>query len=299
MDQEKFDVDALNFPELTTETKGNDQAVTDSPKVESEPIVPAVETKPEPEIETKVEVKSTEVTPTDPVPTEIKISDPPSQYEGESEIQFNLRKQIFDAGQAKAQANTLEEKSELASHIKGLRKELAVNHKSSEAVQAPEKIEANESQTQGQSEEELAKIALKNLGYLSKDEVEQIIRENIANQSRQDEHLSATREFYSTHKDIASNHAQKEVLEKFVVEKFNITPQSTKQDLLVAMDMARSYLFPKVDNRSAKANESAAKRDILNVSSNTQSVPTSSKVDEKLQAGLKEVGLTDKEMGWD
>lgn len=288
MNEETFDVDSLNFPEDTTVTQGND-AVTPEPVVVSDPV----------EVETPVVAKEEPKAPE--VSKEIKISDPPSKFEGESDIQFNLRKQIFDAGQAKAQAQTPEEQSELAKHIKGLRKELALNHKSSEVVQTPDKIETNESQavTEGQSEEELAKIALKKMDFLTKDELLAEVAKLMATKQTQDEHLQATREFYSSHKDLAANPAQREVLEKFVVEKFNITPQSSKQDLLIAMDMAKSYLFPNTDTRSARANESASKRDILNISSNTQSVPTVNKVDEKLQSALKEAGMTSADMGWD
>lgn len=290
MEPETFDVDALNFPELTTETPGND---TQEAKVEASVETPKEST---PEQETKTEEKSVE-TPQDPVAPEIKISDPPSQYEGESDLQYNIRKQIYDAGQAKAQAETPEEKSALANHIKGLRKELAINHKSSDATPAPEKIEASQSQ-EASTEEEQAKEALRKMGYLSKDEVAQMVQEITANQSRQSEHLTATQEFYATHKDIAANPAQKDVLEKFVVERFNITPQSSKQDLLVAMDMARSYLFPKVDNRAQRAAASADKRDLVSFSSNTQSAPSVSKTDEKLSSTMKEAGLDMKDFGW-
>jgi hypothetical protein len=84
-----------------------------------------------------------------------------------------------------------------------------------------------------------------------------------------------------------------------VVDKFNITPQSTKQDLLIAMDMASSYLFPKNDTRSQRAAASADKRDLVGITSNTQSVPTTNKADERTAAGLKEVGMSMKDMGWD
>lgn len=290
MEPETFDVDALNFPELTTEPTGNDTQDT----VPAEIIEAPKESTPEPV--TKTEEKFVE-TPKDPATPEIKISDPPSQYEGESDLQFNIRKQIYDAGQAKAQAETPEEKSALAQHIKGLRKSLAITNKSSDAVQAPEKIEASQSQ-EAQTEEELAKEALRKMGYLSKDEVAQMVQEITASQSKQAEHLTAADEFYATHKDIAANPAQRDVLEKFVVERFNITPQSSKQDLLVAMDMARAYLFPKTDNRSQRAAQSADKRDLVSISSNTQSAPTVSKVDEKLASTMKEVGLDLKEFGW-
>ena len=285
MENETFDAEALNFPELTDEVKGNEPQV-----------VPVVEVKEEVKPETTVEPVTPEPKPIEPEVTDkISISDPPAKYEGESDIQHKLRTDIWLAGQAKAQAETPEEVSELAKHIKGLRKELALNHKSSEPLTAPEpKIETNES-----SEEELAKEALKKMGYLSKDEVAQMVAETIANQSKQSEHLTATQEFYSSHKDIASNPAQRQALERFVVDKFNITPQSTKQDLLVAMDMAASYMFPKNDTRSQRAAQAADKRDLVGITSNTQSVPTVNKADEKTAAGLKEIGLTAKDMGWD
>lgn len=283
MEQDKFDVEALNFPELTIEPTGNETQV-EVPKVE--PVTPTELPVEEPVI--------TEPTPKDEIKEDIKISDPPSKYEGESDIQHKLRTEIWLAGQAKAQATTPEEISELTRHIKGLRKELAINHKSSEPLTAPEPIETNES-----SEEELAKEALKKMGYLSKDEVAKMVAETIANQSKQTEHLTATQEFYSSHKDLAANPAQKQALERFVVDKFNITPQSTKQDLLIAMDMASSYLFPKNDTRSQRAAASADKRDLVGITSNTQSVPTTNKADERTAAGLKEVGMSMKDMGWD
>lgn len=285
MEPKEFDVDALNFPELTTETTGNDTQV-----VEQETPKESV-----PEQVTKTEETSVEA-PKDPVTPEIKISDPPSQYDGESDLQYNIRKQIYDAGQAKAQAETPEEKSALSQHIKSLRKELAINHKSSDATPAPEKIETNQSQES--TEEEQAKEALRKMGYVSKDDMLAEVQALIASQTRQAEHMTAAQEFYATHKDIAANPAQKDVLEKFVVERFNITPQSSKQDLLVAMDMARNYLFPKNDTRAQRAAQSADKRDLVSFSSNTQSAPIVSKTDEKLSSTMKEAGLDMKEFGW-
>jgi len=286
MEPQEFDVDSLNFPESTDEAtpvaQGNDETPTETVSV---PDTVEVET---PVVETKQDTAP-----------EIKISDPPSQYDGESEIQYNLRKQIYDAGQAKAQAETTEEKSELAKHIKGLRMELGKSSKSHESIAPEIKIEANESFTQEQSEEELAKIALEKMGYVSKDKIEEMVKTMLQNQTTQDQHLSATKEFYSSHKDIAANPAQRETLERFVVDKFNITPQSTKQDLLIAMDMARTYLFPKTDTRVQRAAVSADKRDLVSISSNTQSVPTTNKNDIRASKALEEMGVSMKDMGWE
>ena len=285
MEKDHFDTEALNFPELTVEPTGNEPQVEIPVEVKEDIKVDPVVAEPvTPEPALKEE------------PSTISISDPPSKYEGESDIQHKLRTDIWLAGQAKAQATTPEEVSELAQHIKGLRKELAINHKS-EPITAQPKIETNE--LPEQSEEDLAKEALKKMGYLSKDEVAQMVAETIANQSKQSEHLTATQEFYSSHKDLASNPAQRQALERFVVEKFNITPQSTKQDLLIAMDMAAGYMFPKNDTRSQRAATSADKRDLVGITSNTQSVPTTNKADEKTTAGLKELGMSPADMGWD
>jgi hypothetical protein len=285
MENETFDAEALNFPELTDEVTGNE------PQVE-----PVVEVKEDPKPETTVEPVTPEPKPTEPEVTDkISISDPPSKYEGESDIQHKLRTDIWLAGQAKAQAETPEEVSELAKHIKGLRKELALNHKSSEPLTAPEpQIETNES-----SEEDLAKEALKKMGYLSKDEVAQMVAELVTSKATQDAHLQATQEFYAMNKDVAPNPELKKSIENFVVNRMNITPESSKQDLLIAMDVARNYLAPRNDTRSQRAAQAADKRDLVGITSNTQSVPTTNKADEKTAAGLKELGLSPKDMGWD
>lgn len=290
MEPETFDAEALNFPELTAEPTGND---TQEVKVET-PVEAPKESIPEPV--TKTEEKSVEA-PQDPATPEIKISDPPSQYDGESDLQYNIRKQIYDAGQAKAQAETPEEKSALTNHIKGLRKELALNHKSSDATPAPEKIEASQSQ-EASTEEEQAKEALRKMGYLPTDDIAKMVQDIIAGQSKQSEHLTAAKEFYATHKDIAADPARQAALENLVVERFKITPESSRQDLLIAMDMARNYLFPKTDNRAQRAAQSADKRDLVSFSSNTQSAPSVSKTDEKLSSSMKEAGLDMKEFGW-
>lgn len=284
--EETFDVESLGFPEINegAEAQNGNEQVVETPTQPTETVVEPAKVE---ETEAEPEQPKSETT-TEP---EVKISNPPSKYAGESDIQFNIRKQIYDAGQAKAQAETEEEKSALAQHIKGLRKELAMSSSKIEATELPK--------TEAQSEEELAKIALEKMGYVSKDKIEEMVQSMISNTSREAEHKQAIDEFYSSHKDIASNKSQKEVLERFVVEKFNITPQSTRQDLLIAMDMARSYLFPKVDTRAERAASSADKRDLVSISSNTQSATTVSKEDQKAAQVLQDLGISMKEMGWD
>lgn len=285
-----FDADELGFPSL------DEQVVT--PQVEATPVetpqtTPAVEIKVEETLVEKTETVEQKAPETETEVKEIKISNPPVQYEGESDIQFNLRTQLYNAGQAKAQATTDEEKSVLTQHMKELRKEMGKN-----SVTPKPEIETPSEKTEDLSEEEAAKQALKKLGVPDKDEVLNLVKEMIQSQKTEIEHSSAISEFYSKRQDIASDPEKVKMLENVVIQNFNVSPQTTKAQLLVAMDMAANYLFPKA-NKSAAVNTAAEKRDLLNISSNTQTVKTVSKEDERTSASLKEIGMSMKDFGWD
>jgi len=122
MNEDNFaNVDELGFSEPSTETTENEPQDV---KFESQP---QVEFKPE---EVKTEEPTEVIEPEKPLEepkNDVKVTNPPTQYDGESDIQFNLRKQIYDAGQAKAMATDPEEKSFLSEHIKGLRKQLGTH----------------------------------------------------------------------------------------------------------------------------------------------------------------------------
>jgi hypothetical protein len=285
---EKIDVESLNFPEDTTDTEVTPQEGNEQPVVEQKTEEPAKEPVIE-KTETKVETKEV----TNPTEKEVKISNPPQKYEGETDIQFNLRQQIYNAGQAKAQADTDEEKSILSKHISSLRKELAQSSKST-------KVETTQSQPEPakveDDDKEQIKQSLREMGFLPADEVEARAMQMIAQQSRQQEHISATKEFYSVRKDIASDPIKKEILEKIVVERFNITPNTTGEELKTAMDMAAMYLFPK-QSISAGAREAADKRDLYNTGSPVRSDEKSNqKVDDKTRSALKSQGWSDEDI---
>lgn len=286
-----FSEDELGFPSL--------EETQPAPEAENHSVA---EVKTEAKEEIPETVKETVVTPTTEEVKDIKISNPPVQYEGESDIQFNLRTQLYNAGQAKAQAETDEERSVLSKHMKDLRKEMGKNSVSPKQESAnefkttPETSEKTEDFSQ--TEEEAAKIALKKLGVPDKDEVLNLVKEMIQSQKTEIEHSSAINEFYSKRQDIASDPEKVKMLENVVIQNFNVSPQTSKQQLLIAMDMAASYLFPKA-NKSAAVNAAAEKRDLLNISSNTQTVKTVDKNDERTSATLKEIGMSMKDMGWD
>lgn len=283
-----FDEGELGFPSL--------EETQPAPEVKEIPIEAEVKTETIPKEES---VKETVVTPDkNEEVKDVKISNPPVQYDGESDIQFNLRTQLYNAGQAKAQAETDEEKSVLSKHMKDLRKEMGKNSLSPKesAQTTPETPEKTEEFSQ--TEEEAAKIALKKLGVPDKDEVLNLVKEMLQSQRVEADHSSAISEFYSKRPDIASDPEKMKMLENVVIQNFNVSPQTSRQQLLIAMDMAASYVFPKT-NKSAAVNTAADKRDLLNISSNTQTVKTVDKNDERTSAALKDTGMSMKDMGWD
>lgn len=297
-----FDVDSLGFSETIDEsseaTETNTESAETVKETEKEPDTKQ-EVKEESQ-ETKVE-ETKEVEPdTEKKAEDIKISNPPKKYEGETEIQHNLRTQIYNAGQAKAQAETEEEKSLLSQHISGLRKELAKvsSQQKVEATQLPEtKVTETSDTTNEVSEEEQIKTTLKKLGFLTAEEAEARALEIVNKATKSQEHDSAIQKFYQTRKDIASNPEDRKTLENLVIQKFNITENSSGSDILVAMDMAASYLFPKTDNRSSNAQSAAEKRDLLNFSSTTKGDTKGiDKNDKKAKDALKDIGWTDEEM---
>ena len=286
---EEVNVEELGFPEISTEPTGNDVKFESEPKVEfKEPVV-------EPTIPTEVPVSLTEpAKEKEPeINQDVKVTNPPTRHTEESDIQFNLRKQIYDAGQAKAMTTSDEEKSFLSQHIKELRTNLAKSSVTTPVKVTQETVEATPSQPVDEIAQ--AKKVLNDMGYISREDLPQYVNELIQGQSRQSEQQEATRDFYGLRKDIASNPAQREALERLVVEKFNISPQSTKQDLLIAMDMAAGYLFPK-QNLAPAARQAADKRDLVSFSSNTKSEGTPSGVDDSTRKELISAGWSNDEI---
>ena len=286
-----FDVDSLGFSDTVDETITTETET----KVEETKVEESVaqEKEIEQKQETVEETKTTEET------KEIRISNPPTRHPNETDIQFNLRTQMYNAGQAKAQAETPEEKSELSKHISGLRKELA-KASSQPKVETTQPQEANTGTPETSpdvSEEEQIKSQLKKLGFLTAEEYEAKTLEIVQKSTRGQEHESAIQQFYQSRKDIAVSPENKRALENLVIQKFNITENSSGADILVAMDMAASYLFPKNDNRSSNAQAAAEKRDLVNFSSNTKSDSKGiDKNDQKAKDTLKDLGWSDEDL---
>lgn len=289
-----FDVDSLGFSETIDETVTETETAVEETKVETQ----AQEEK-ETKEETQVEEKPVVEEKKEAVPTDVRISNPPTRHEHETDIQFNLRTQIYNAGQAKAQAETDEEKSLLSKHISGLRKELAKasTQPKVEATQSQETEKTDSETTNEVSEEEQIKATLKKMGFLTAEEAEARALEIVNKSTKSQEHSSAIQQFYQSRKDIASNQVQKDMLEKLVIEKFNITETSSGHDVLVAMDMAASYLFPKTDNRASNAQSASEKRDLVNFSSTTKGDTEGiDKNDKKTKDTLKDIGWTDEDL---
>lgn len=223
---------------------------------------------------------------------------PPTQYEGESETQYQIRTEIWRAGRAKAAAETEEEKSLISQHIKELRKGLG--EASIKAKQTQTTVETTENQAvTNPDEEEAARVALEKLGYIDKKGIEAMVQQALQAKQAEtaaQEHTQAISEFYKSRPDITADSNRKAILENYVIENFNITPNTTKRQLSAHLEMAANYLFPKV-NKSANAQEAAAKRAIVNASSNTKTDVST----ESMASDLRKLGFTEddiKNSGW-
>jgi len=282
--QEEFNVSEFNFSDTETETTEKEE--TQEVEANEQPEAPKEETKEVAE-EVKTEEPKEEQPETEKQEETVKISNPPSRYEGETDIQYNLRTQIFNAGQAKAQAQTEEEKSALSKHISQLRKELG---------KVSKKVETTESQSEPQSDsdEEQVKQSLSKMGYATKEEVLAQAVELVQQATIEKEQQEAIRQFYSQRKDIALNEQNRQLLEDIVINKFNINEKSSGQDILDAMDMAANYLFPKT-SKSEAAREAAEKRSLVNVSPSTKSQATTSAPSKYDKAAAEKL----RDMGWD
>lgn len=228
---------------------------------------------------------------------------PPTQYEGESETQFNLRLQLFNAGQAKANATTEEEKSLLTEEIKKIREAMS-GKKSTETT-----VDTQDTTDDIFKTEEEKKTALENirkLGFYSKEDVEKLLNDKFEEvskklnqnqiETRAKEHSDAIKEFYTLRSDIASDKSQREMLEKAVIERFKITPDTTKQELTVALDMMANYLFPK-SNKTEKAKAAQDKVDLVNITGSQGDKTVSKKgVDPENAKVLKAQGWSDEDI---
>jgi hypothetical protein len=293
-------IDAGTIPtgDNTTTTEKKDEEVEPTPGKTPTPEEETVTQK-----ETGADPENKPVEETKPN-TEQSLT-PPGRYDGESDTQYQLRTELWRAGRARAAAETEEEKSLITDHIKELRK--TMGQETAKSRQA--KVEATQNQADvgstetedntSDDEEQAAKMALEKLGYLDKNQVQEIVKSAL-NQQREEEaqkeHFQAITEFYKGRPDINADPSRKESLERYILDNFKITPQTSKRQLAAHLDMAASYLFPKAQ-RTAGASEAAVKRAVVSGSQNTKVITT----DDSLQADLKKLGFSDEDIrasGW-
>lgn len=275
MEEQTFNVADFSFEDPTTETP--------EPKTEPKEVV---EEKKEVKEEPKQE--STQ-----------KATQQPQRFEGESDTQYGLRLQLFTAGLAKADA-TDEEKSLITEQMKLIRKQLS-NGKPTETT--PTEIQSGTIE----SDEEKKTIAenLRQLGYLNQDEVKKLLDEALGKvtqkqdavlyEQRYKEQTEGIKEFYNRRPDIASNKESRSQLEQIVMDKFKITPDSTKDEILLAMEMVANFAFPRTD-RSAVARETQEKIDVMNISGGNRNSGQSYEVESDTIKTLKDAGWTDQDI---
>ena len=274
MEEQTFNVADFSFEDPTTET-------------------PEPKTEPKEVVEEKKEVVEPKTESTQ------KATQQPQRFEGESDTQYGLRLQLFTAGLAKADA-TDEEKSLITEQMKLIRKQLS-NGKPTETT--PTEIQSGTIE----SEEEKKVIAenLRQLGYLNQDEVKKLLDETLGKvtqkqdaviyEQRYKEQTDGIKEFYNRRPDIASNKESRSQLEQIVMDKFKITPDSTKDEILLAMEMVANFAFPRTD-RSAVARETQEKIDVMNISGGNRNSGQSYEVESDTIKTLKDAGWTDQDI---
>ena len=210
-----------------------------------------------------------------------------------------MRLQLFTAGLAKADA-TDEEKSLITEQMKLIRKQLS-SGKPTETTKTETQVGTIE------SDEEKKVIAenLRQLGYLNQEEVKKLLDEALGKvtqkqdavlyEQRYKEQTEGIKEFYSRRPDIASNKESRSQLEQIVMEKFKITPDSTKDEIILAMEMVANFAFPRTD-RSAVARETQEKIDVMNISGGNRSSGQSYEVESDTIKTLKEAGWSDQDI---
>ena len=274
MEQETFNVADFSFEDPTTETTEQKQEPKEVVEEKKEVVEPKTE--------------STQ-----------KATQQPQRFEGESDTQYGLRLQLFTAGLAKADA-TDEEKSLITEQMKLIRKQLS-NGKPTETT--PTEIQSGTIE----SEEEKKAIAenLRQLGYLNQDEVKKLLDEALGKvtqkqdaviyEQRYKEQTDGIKEFYNRRPDIASSKESRSQLEQIVMDKFKITPDSTKDEILLAMEMVANFAFPRTD-RSAVARETQEKIDVMNISGGNRNSGQSYEVESDTIKTLKDAGWTDQDI---
>lgn len=274
MEQETFNVADFSFEDPTTETTEQKQEPKEVVEEKKEVVEPKTE--------------STQ-----------KATQQPQRFEGESDTQYGLRLQLFTAGLAKADA-TDEEKSLITEQMKLIRKQLS-SGKPTETTKTETQVGTIE------SDEEKKVIAenLRQLGYLNQEEVKKLLDEALGKvtqkqdavlyEQRYKEQTEGIKEFYSRRPDIASNKESRSQLEQIVMEKFKITPDSTKDEILLAMEMVANFAFPRTD-RSAVARETQEKIDVMNISGGNRSSGQSYEVESETVKTLKEAGWSDQDI---
>jgi len=237
-----------------------------------------------------------------------KVAKQPERFDGESDTQYSLRLQLFNAGLAKSQAETEEEKSLIAERMKDIRKQMYTRNQAPQKTNPTETTEQNNGSDELFQTEEEKKTAIENLrklGFISQEEVERRIQEAVESINSKQEKLSheaaireqqqGIKDFYSQRPDIASNQESRKVLEQTVLQKFNISPETSKKELIEAMDMVANYLFPH-SKRSEVAQKAQAKVDILNVDGGNFSSSKGNSIEDDTAKLLKESGWTDDDL---
>lgn len=281
-------LDGITFEDHTSETPEQ------NPSPEPAPVAPAPAPVTDP-------VPAVVETPA-PAPQEPAKVLPPTRHENESEIQFNLRTQLFMTGQAKANAESDEEKTILGKEMRRIRESLSkAGNPAPITTPQPTPNPAAPVTTPPADDKTAALEALKQLGVPTLEELDAILEKRLSERlSQQDivarisDQIGGIKDFYKSRPDIESDPVKQVNFENHFMELFkDKLPSMSKQVLAQTLDMTASYLYPKV-SMSKVIDNTQTKIDALNISGG--SVAEASKIDNATREKLKSEGWSDEQI---
>lgn len=238
-------------------------------EVKTEPVSPETEA-------TKDEGKKPESTPQEPA--KVQPSEP-ERVEGESDIAYNKRVEIFQTKMAKSATTDKEERSRISKILTGLYDELHdIKDKEAPKPQAEKKPEAPSQENQ--TEEEELRQAMIRLGFVPKNELD-TFKQNLEAQikaemskkeveSARTVHQKVIGTFYDANDNVFRNAENIELFEDHVKKYYKIEPNTSPKDLEFILDSAYRSLFPTSNARKENSIKAQEKVDIVNISGGSQ-----------------------------
>lgn len=261
-------IDDFEFDDfLSQETKDalgadKDQPVTPSPTEEKNDEV-STDTEVAEKTPPQVEAPKTEE---EEVPQEGTDPDMPVRASEEPDWKYNYRLEIYERQKALKSASTETEKQEIRTEVNGIRKQLAQRSKA-EVAEDPELPDDYDSLS---NDLEKFEVLAKAKGFVSKDEIADILRHQAEVERSVATIDKAESDFLSRHPEMKLN-GRYDNLVAFVGENFILEGKSYN-GITTILEMAHDTLYPnQVAKKEAKTRDLATKMDAVDFSGSSAS----------------------------